>query len=252
VGVTDQTRLRSWERRTGPALTTLGVLFLMAYATPILKPDLPPEGHAAADAVEIITWLALVVDLVVRIRLTGSTGRFLRTHLFDIVVLALPMVRPLRALRIIAITVAMHRRVTTFTRLRLSTYVAGTTVLLVFVASLAVLDAERGRPGANIGTYFDALWWTMTTVSTVGYGDRYPVTVEGRIIAIALMLGGIGLLAFVTGSLATWLIEYFKRADTVEEETREDVADLLTEVRALRVEVRALRTDASGQTPSRG
>jgi hypothetical protein len=73
--------------------------------------------------------------------------------------------------------------------------------------ALAVLDAERGKPGANITTFGDAIWWAMTTITTVGYGDRYRTTAIGRLAAAGLMIGGIALLGVVTATLASWLIE---------------------------------------------
>jgi voltage-gated potassium channel len=238
-----EARLRAWERRTGGSLTVLGVLFLVAYAVPILAPDLPRTWHVLAEAAEIITWIVLGVDFVIRVRLAADRRRFLRTHVFDLIVLALPLLRPLRALRLVAIVLVVHRRAASATRLRLSTYVGGTALLLVFVASLAVLDAERRSPDANIGSYFDALWWTMTTLSTVGYGDHYPTTVEGRVMAMVLMVCGVGLLGFITGSLASWFIDRFSDLERHEAETRDDVADLLTEVRGLRTELGFVRAE---------
>jgi voltage-gated potassium channel len=238
-----EARLRAWERRTGGGLTVLGVLFLAAYAVPILSPDLPRTWHVLAEAAEIVTWVLLGVDFGIRTRLAADRRRFLRTHVFDLIVLALPLLRPLRALRLVAIVLVMHRRAVSATRLRLSTYVGGTTLLLVFVASLAVLDAERRSADANITSYFDAVWWTMTTLSTVGYGDHYPTTAEGRVMAMVLMVCGVGLLGFVTGSLASWFIDRFSELEQNESETRDDVADLLTEVRGLRAELGLLRTE---------
>ncbi|GAA1026302.1 potassium channel family protein [Virgisporangium ochraceum] len=238
-----EARLRAWERRTGGALTVLGVLFLTAYAVPILSPGLPHTWHVAAEAAENVTWTALGADFAVRFRLAARRRRFLRTHLFDLIVLALPVLRPLRALRLVAIVLVMHRRAVSATRLRLSTYVGGTALLLVFVASLAVLDAERRSPDANIRSYFDAVWWTMTTLSTVGYGDRYPTTAEGRVMAMVLMVCGVGLLGFITGSLASWFIDRFSDLEQKETETRDDVADLLTEVRKLRTELGTVRAE---------
>ena len=65
-----------------------------------------------------------------------------------------------------------------------------------------MLDAERSAPDASITTFGEAVWWTITTISTVGYGDRYPVTVEGRLVAATLMVAGIALLGVVTASIA--------------------------------------------------
>ena len=79
--------------------------------------------------------------------------------------------------------------------------------MALMLGSIAVLDAEQDAEGANITTYGDALWWAMTTVTTVGYGDHFPVTFEGRLIAAVLMLVGIALVGVVTAALAAWLVE---------------------------------------------
>ncbi len=75
--------------------------------------------------------------------------------------------------------------------------------MVLFVASLAVLEAERPNPQANITTFGDALWWAVTTVTTGGYGDHYPITTTGRLVAVGLMLAGITLLGILTASLAS-------------------------------------------------
>lgn len=97
-------------------------------------------------------------------------------------------------------------------------YVSGAAALAVGLGALAVLDAEREAPSANITTFGDALWWASTTVTTVGYGDRFPVTGEGRLVAVALMVLGIGLVGAVTAAVASWILG---RA-SVEESARRD------------------------------
>jgi len=76
----------------------------------------------------------------------------------------------------------------------------------VGLGAIAVLDAEQDAADSNITTFGDALWWACTTVTTVGYGDRYPVTLEGRAVAVVLMIVGIGVVGAVTASVATWLM----------------------------------------------
>jgi len=78
--------------------------------------------------------------------------------------------------------------------------------MAVGLGAIAVLDAEQDAADANITTFGDALWWACTTVTTVGYGDRYPVTLEGRAVAVVLMIIGIGVVGAVTASVATWLM----------------------------------------------
>ncbi len=89
---------------------------------------------------------------------------------------------------------------------RVSTYVAGSAIAAVGLGAIAILDAERDVPGANITTSGDALWWAATTVTTVGYGDVYPVSTSGRLVAVALMLVGIAVVGAVTASVATWMV----------------------------------------------
>lgn len=114
-------------------------------------------------------------------------------------------------------------------------YVGSAATTVIFCAALAVLDAERRRAGANITNFGDALWWAVTTVTTVGYGDRYPVSAEGRLVAVGLMLTGIALIGVVTATVASWLID---RVREVETESRAATA---ADVHALRLEMVALR-----------
>lgn len=114
-------------------------------------------------------------------------------------------------------------------------------MLVGFVASLAVLDAERDAPNASITTFGDALWWTMTTISTVGYGDRFPVTLEGRLVAGTLMVAGIALLGVVTATIASWFVQTLQRVeervgDEIEESgerTSAQLDDVLAELRVV-------------------
>jgi len=78
-------------------------------------------------------------------------------------------------------------------------------VLMVIFGSIAILEVEKD-PNANIKSAEDAIWWAFVTITTVGYGDRYPVTTEGRIIAGFLMITGVGLFGTFTGFIAAWFM----------------------------------------------
>jgi voltage-gated potassium channel len=86
------------------------------------------------------------------------------------------------------------------------TAVAIISVLVVIFSSISILIVETD-PNSNIKTSEDALWWTMETVTTVGYGDKYPVTSEGRLIGIIVMIVGVGLFGTFTGYIATLFTE---------------------------------------------
>jgi voltage-gated potassium channel len=170
-------------------------------------------------------------------RIDAATTFF--RHVPDLLIVALPILRPLRLLRLVILLRVLNRRATDSLRGRVAIYVGGATVIILLCASLAVLDAERHSQHANITTFGDALWWSVTTVTTVGYGDHYPVTAEGRFVAVGLMLAGIALIGVVTASFATWLLD---RVREVEQKAQIDIA---SNIDALRAEVALLREQLS-------
>lgn len=235
-------RRKRWERGAEWPLTAIAVVFLAGYAVPILDPHLERPWVDACHVATWVAWAAFAADYVVRLCLSTRRWRFVTRNLLDLAVVVLPLLRPLRLLRLVTLLTLLNRYARVSLRGRVAVYIVGSTALVIFIAALAVLDVERGRPDANIRGFGDALWWAVTTVTTVGYGDHFPVTTTGRFIAGGLMLAGIALLGVVTASLASWLIE---RVQQVEEEseaaTRRDIAALAAEVAALRQELTALR-----------
>ena len=234
----EDVRRHRWEQRSAWPLMVGSLVFLAAYAAPIVQPDLSMDARRFAGWVVAGTWLLFAVDYVVRLGLATRRWAFIRRHPLDLAVVALPLLRPLRLLRLLTLLSFVNRMGRSSLRGQVIAYVIGLTMLVLLLSSLAVLDAERGREGANIENFGDALWWSVTTVTTVGYGDRFPVTGTGRLIAAALMLAGIALLGVVTASFASWLIA---RVAEVEEAgqaaTRHDLAALTTEVASLRAEL---------------
>jgi voltage-gated potassium channel len=137
------------------------------------------------------------------------------------VVRVLRVLRILKAGRIIMLAVTERRRES-------AVWGAGLiAVLVVFGSAVAVLEFER-RADGNIASAEDALWWAFTTVTTVGYGDRYPVTTEGRLVAVILMAVGVGLFTTFTGAAASWFDEGIRnqaKRDTIAMRTAAGDAD---------------------------
>jgi voltage-gated potassium channel len=109
------------------------------------------------------------------------------------------------------------------------------TIFLVVVvlefACATIYYAEKGAPGSNIASAEDAIWWGVVTITTVGYGDRYPVTTAGRLIGVFLLVAGIGLFSVLTAFLANALVSPRKRRRG--SEGSGDLAAALADVRAL-------------------
>ena len=233
----------AWRRRTEWPITVAALVFLVVYSWSVLA-DLRGVAWEAAEDVMWVVWLVFVADFLVALALAERRGRWFLTHLPQFLVVALPMLRPLRLLRLLTLFTLLRRASGGWLRGRVTVYVVGSTVLLVYLASLAELEAERHAPHAEIRSFPDALWWAFETITTVGFGDRVPVTIEGRLVAVGLMLAGIALLGVITATIASWLVEQVnageRRAEAV---TVAHVEALAAEIRALRTEVAALRED---------
>lgn len=220
-------RLEVYLRWSSPVLSVAAVTYLVLYGVPIVWPELPRSLDRSLALASSVLWVAFLVDLLLRAGLTGRPLRYLVTHPVDVAIVALPMLRPLRVLRIFT---AAQYLLTRGGLLRSGQVLAAAVGLIVVTGALAVLDAERGAQGANIADVQDALWWAVTTITSVGYGDQYPVTPTGRFVGVALMFVGIALIGTITATVAAWLVAHHRAGA---EEGR-DVAELLAEVRALR------------------
>ncbi|MEO6700917.1 MAG: potassium channel family protein [Jatrophihabitantaceae bacterium] len=236
-------RVARWERTTEWPLAVNALVFLGAFAWPILDSGLDGFWREVCRYADYAAWAIFLLDYLIRLALAEQRLRYASKHIPDLLMVALPVLRPLRLLRVLLLLRVLNRRAAQSLRGRVAIYVSGSATLVLCCAALAELDAERHSSQANIRTIGESLWWAATTMSTVGYGDYHPVTTEGRLVAVGLMLAGVALLGVVTASIAAWLIETVREVETESQAaTRADLARLHTEI----AELRALLTDRAG------
>lgn len=195
-----------WEASTAWPLVVVAVLSLVLYVVSTAFDAQSPW----LTRWEWGAWALFLVDYLGRLRLTpaGERRAWILSHPLDLLAVLFPAARALRVVTILArLFVAAQRGLAE----RIAVTTVGAALLLVLVAAAAVLDAERYASGALITTYPDALWWAMTTVTSVGYGDFYPVTGLGRTIASGLMVVGVGVIGTITGAVATQLVQLSRR-----------------------------------------
>lgn len=230
----DPEALRRYEQRTLWPLAGVALLFLGAWAWPIVDPTLGRGWRTACATTLVVVWVAFAVDYATRLRLAPDRRAWARAHVLDLIALLAPVLRPLQLIRLVSLLQVLNRTAAASLRGKVGAYVVLGATLLAMIASLAILSVERGRPGAQIETFGDALWWACTTMTTVGYGDLYPVTTSGRFIAVGLMLSGIALLGAVSAMVASTFIQ------AVADETDSDIDRLQAEVARLTAAVERL------------
>ena len=208
--------------------------------------ELDAGTHAILGSADLVVCAIFLADFVHQlVRAPSRWGYFIRWGWIDLLS-SIPMLdafraaRAVRILRILRILRAarsariladfvLHRRAQ-------GAFLAASlvTLLLVFFSSIAILQFEATR-GGNITSAQDALWWTMVTLTTVGYGDLYPVTPEGRVIAVLLMSAGIGLFGTFSGFVASW---FLKPGEEQQDDNMVEVRAELAELKRMVAEVR--------------
>lgn len=207
----------------------------------------PPEVSLLLDRVDTFVCVIFLADFAVRFRRAPSKLGFMKWGWIDLLS-SIPaydflrwgrMVRVFRIIRILRAFRSARHLVAFLYRQRtrgLALTVILTAFILVIFSSVAVLAFEDEK-NSNIRTPFDAVWWAVSTMTTVGYGDKVPVTVEGKIVAMILMIAGVGLFGVLTGLFARLFVEPdFKREDA-------DISALALEIRLLRERLELMEKD---------
>ena len=203
-------------------LIVLALLWLPVLVLPLVL-RLPAHIAAIFEGIDYFVWACFVVEYGVKLYLAPSRRRFFTHHLLDLVVIALPLLRPLRALRLLRVLNLLRAGLVLATALRRAREVLAHHSLhfvllavgaIVSVCAAVELAYEQQAPGSTIHDYTDALWWAIVTVTTVGYGDKYPVSAGGRGVAVVLMLVGIGLIGVITATVASYFVEQSQSKET--------------------------------------
>jgi voltage-gated potassium channel len=188
-------------------LTLLAICFLIAYSYPAFDESISNSTNHYLGLVQWACWLAFAVDLIYGIWKAESKKEFLKRHPLEIASVLLPFLRPLRLMRVISFGSLALQKVAIGRQFAITVKVAISALFISYIAAIQITISERSIEGSNIKTFSDGLWWAVTTVTTVGYGDRYPTTIEGRLLAVLLMITGISLVGVITASVAAWFVK---------------------------------------------
>ncbi len=244
--VRKQELFQSVERNTELPMLLLAVLMIPLLLVPIAV-DLPDRAATAIVTADWAIWAIFAVELGVKTYLAPSARGYLLRHWFDVLIVVLPFLRPLRVLR--SLRAGRALRATRFAVFAMRTSTGARAVLsrhglhyslalvltIVLVLSAAITFFERSQ-GGTIDNFGTALWWAAATVTTVGYGDAYPVSPEGRGIAVVLMLVGVGLFSVLTANLASFFVE------SERQETEVTLEDVMAELKELRRRIDSLNS----------
>jgi voltage-gated potassium channel len=246
--------LRRFEAAVELPLLVLSVAIVPLLVVPLVV-DLSHGAEEALLAVDWFIWAVFAFEYVTRLVLTTDRWRFVRSAWLDLLMVAVPFLRPLRvarsarALRMLRLArlLTVLGYATRSTRRLLVAHHLHYAVLLTIVivagsaAAVQVVESDEG----SIHSYGDALWWAMTTITTVGYGDAVPVTAAGRGVAVFLMIAGIAFFGVLTANVAAFFLEHAGDDGPTADDKLDEILRRLTELE------RAVRPDqAEGSSPA--
>jgi voltage-gated potassium channel len=159
------------------------------------------------SAIQWVTWIAFAGDLIYGLIKAPSKKGYLKRHPLEVAAVLLPFLRPLRLMRVISFGGLAIQKVAIGRQFAITIKVFIASIFVAYISAVQITISERDLVGSNIKNFGDGLWWAITTVTTVGYGDRYPTTTEGRLLAVLLMFVGISLVGVITASVAAWFVK---------------------------------------------
>jgi voltage-gated potassium channel len=188
-------------------LTFLALAFLVAFSYPAFIDPVPSSTQALLNIVQWVSWIAFATDLIYGLSNARNKRKYLKKHPLEIAAVLLPFLRPLRLMRVISFGGLAIQKVAIGRQFAITIKVFLASIFVAYISAVQITITERAVEGSNIKNFGDGLWWAITTVTTVGYGDRYPTTTEGRFIAVTLMIMGISLMGVITASVAAWFVK---------------------------------------------
>ncbi|MCA9390244.1 two pore domain potassium channel family protein [candidate division WWE3 bacterium] len=225
-------RAQSWFEL--PMLILTAILLVIILVRELFV--LPAFVSSILGLIDWLIWFAFAVELVLMTYLSEKKIRHLVTHWFDVLIVFFPILRLTRLVRIVQLAALedvgnqiyrliallfgddvllirvfpllirfLHQAKDFIKKYRFQYVLLSLAILTVFLGSLVTLF-ERGDSQANIVTFYDGIWWSIESITTVGYGDYYPVTFAGRLIGFLLMIFGITTFSLITASIASLLV----------------------------------------------
>jgi voltage-gated potassium channel len=213
-----QEALDRFERQAAWPMMALALAIIPLLVVPLLV-DLSPAVETTFYTIDWFIWVAFVLEYGIRLYLAPNKRQFVSHNVIDLLFVLIPFLRPLRVLRSARAFALLRATRGVVVLLRavdavqdvLRRHKLGYTLLIAVVVVVGsgwlVATIEEASPDRNIQSIPDGLWWAVTTITTVGYGDRFPVTPIGRAIGAGVMILGIGLFGLLAASLASLLVE---------------------------------------------
>ncbi len=199
-------RVGAWEKKTERYLLLLSLVFLVFLVLPMAHP-ISRSADDRLNVINYVIWFIFALDYFYKLMISENKKVFIKGHLFELLIIAVPFVRPLRLLRLIPVIAAFLKYSSKTMAGRMLQHASLIAVMVSSVSAVMMYQLERTHPGSNIHNLGDAIWWAASTIATFGAGSLAPVTAAGKVISFVLMLSSIAYAGVLTASVASWFVQ---------------------------------------------
>jgi voltage-gated potassium channel len=232
-----------WETHLEKPTIAIAFLFLTALLAPLAYP-FPTHIKATFKDLEVLFWALFSIEYAVRVFVAPDRWRFIKKHPIDFVIVFVPPLQVFHIIRTVGLVAYFVRKARNLFLRKNLWFLLTMAPLTLMVSAVLMYQAEVKAKTANIHAFGDGLWWAIATMSTVGYGDRYPITSEGKAIATLTIIVGVSLVGMITAEIAVLLIG--SRAQEASRDN-ENFGMVMKKLESMEQEIRELKNP---ETPS--
>lgn len=210
----NKSKIDTYRNNSDFPLIALSVLFIAIFVLSNFHVPFMDQYRAIFSSINWVIWFIFLMDYLVMFSLSPNKIRFFRRHLLDLLLVILPFLRILRVIRVGTLFFRKMENIRNSFVISIPVFTVASAILFVLLGASAVYDSEYLKENSNIKTPSDAIWWAIVTIFTVGYGDKFPISSEGRIYATGLMICGIAVVGSVTATFAAWFVSQVREVES--------------------------------------
>lgn len=188
---------------------------------------------------------SIFLEYAIRVYLAEERSRFIKRHPIDLIIIVVPPIGLFHVITTFSITAYFLRKARNLFLQKNAWFLLTMAPLMIIVSSVLMYEVESKVKGSTIKSFTDSLWWAVTTMSTVGYGDKYPVTNTGRAIATLTIIAGVSLIGMLTAEIAVIFI-----GTREQEETNDKInfTMVMNKLESMEKDIKDLKTDKESRT----
>lgn len=220
------TKLTRYQKLANVPMISFSLIFLFIFCSTNFHFEYAEKNKTLFNVADNVIWIIFVADYIAMLLLSENKRHFLRTHILQLIVVAIPFLRVLRLARLVVMLTNILGMMKSKILVSIPVYVLSSAALFVLIGASAIYDAEYQAEGSSIDSRRDAFWWAGALIFSYFYNETPPVTESGRLYGFLLTLCGLSIVGTITATFAGWLINQVREIESENEKILEKLESI--------------------------